>query len=102
MHTHLPCLLHMLQCSGELAAEVIGYLYTGHIEADASTAAGIISLANLWQLPGTTLLQDVPLLTGLCQTSLSCSHFPFSGRLCAFAFPQRLQMQGLFPLCLQQ
>ena len=45
----------MLQCSGELAAAVIGYLYTGRIKADASTAAEIISLANLWQLPGSDL-----------------------------------------------
>ena len=52
---HLVCVFLTLQCSGELAAAVIGYLYTGRVKADASTAAEIISLANLWQLPGSNL-----------------------------------------------
>lgn len=49
---HLICVFQLLQCSGELATAVIGYLYTGNIKSDASTAAEIITLANLWQLPG--------------------------------------------------
>lgn len=46
------CVFQLLQCSGELATAVIGYLYTGNIKSDAGTAAEIIMLANLWQLPG--------------------------------------------------
>lgn len=71
----MTCLLHILQCSGELAAAVIGYLYTGQIEADASTAAEIISLANLWQLPGMKLLQHIPLPSGMNHTLSSCWFF---------------------------
>ncbi|KAL3162058.1 hypothetical protein ABBQ38_009122 [Trebouxia sp. C0009 RCD-2024] len=56
------------ECSGELAAAVIGYLYTGLIEADASTAAEIISLANLWQLPGLIQLVSHQLTVGSCQS----------------------------------
>ncbi len=66
--------MHMLQCSGELAATVIGYLYTGHIEADVTTAAEIISLANLWQLPGSFFAAD----------TIAVRLEPYIGRLLSF------------------
>lgn len=65
MHTYRLVYCTLLQCSGELAAAVIGYLYTGQVEADASTAAEVMSLANLWQLPGMMLLQHTLMPKGL-------------------------------------
>ena len=52
-----------LQCTCSQAVAVIEYLYTGSINTDVSTAAEVISLANLWQLPGNmVLLLDMQLL----------------------------------------
>lgn len=62
---HLACVFQLLQCTGELAKAVIGYLYLGRITVDASTAAEIISLANLWQLPGRTWLHHMQMLLSL-------------------------------------
>ena len=43
-----------LQCTGAEAIAVIGYLYTDSISnVEMENAAEVISLANLWQLPGT-------------------------------------------------
>ncbi|KAL0025284.1 hypothetical protein WJX79_000539 [Trebouxia sp. C0005] len=55
------------ECCGEQAAAVIGYLYTGSIEVDVSTAAEVISLANLWQLPGLINLVVQHLSEATCQ-----------------------------------
>ncbi|DBA76932.1 hypothetical protein WJX77_008986 [Trebouxia sp. C0004] len=55
------------ECCGEQAVAVIGYLYTGSIDVDVSTAAEVISLADLWQLPGLINLIAQHLSAATCQ-----------------------------------
>ena len=52
---------------------VIEYLYTGSLSIDVSTAAEVISLANLWQLPGLDL-QSSALLHCVIVFALCMSH----------------------------
>lgn len=53
------------------AVAVIGYLYTGSISVDISTAAEVISLANLWQLPGVYSQKFIWVKEQLCANALS-------------------------------
>lgn len=52
---------------------VIEYLYTGSLSIDVSTAAEVISLANLWQLPGLDLESSAPLHCDILSFPL-CTH----------------------------